>query len=117
MIVGAGWGISDMSWERDRDQGFEEQYAHRQEQEFKAAAHRNRLLGQWAARKMGLADGAAERYVQSLVTGDVAHLRGRGVIAKLVEDLKAAGVAITEREVRAEFERLDGEAKAEFLNT
>jgi hypothetical protein len=102
-----------MSWERDRDRGFEEQYARREEQHFKASAHRNRLLGEWAAQKMGLKDGDAERYAQSLVTGDVAHLRGRNVIAKLVEDLNAAGVAITEAEVRAQFERLDGEAKAE----
>jgi hypothetical protein len=106
-----------MSWERDRERGYEEQYARRQEQEFKAAAHRNRRLGQWAAHKLGLKDAAAERYVEALITGDIAHLRGPGVIAKLVDDLKDAGLAITEAMVRAEFERLDAETKAEFRNS
>ena len=99
-----------MSWQRDRDVGFEEQYAHRQEVEFKAAAHRNRLLGQWAARKMGLDGPKADEYVATLVTGDVAHLRGHGAIDKVIQDLKAAGVSVPDLEVRAEFERLDHEA-------
>lgn len=43
-----------MSWERDRERGFEEEYAHKEERAFKAAAHRNRLLAEWAAQKLGL---------------------------------------------------------------
>ncbi|HUA54691.1 MAG TPA: DUF1476 domain-containing protein [Candidatus Sulfotelmatobacter sp.] len=102
-----------MTWQRDRDLGFEEQFAHREEQEFKAAAHRNRLLGRWAAQKMGLEGGAAESYVASLVTGDVAHLRGHGVIDKVIQDLKAAGATFTEVEVRGAFERFDRDAAHE----
>jgi hypothetical protein len=102
-----------MSWQRDRDKGFEEQFAHREEQAFKAAAHRNRMLAQWAAEKMQLRHREAESYVKTLVTGDVAHLRGRAIIKKLLDDLKAAGVDVTEREVAAEFDRRDAEAAAD----
>jgi len=103
-----------MDWKRERDLGFEQRFAHNEEREFKAAAHRNARFAQWAARKMQLEQNAAEGYVQALVTGDVAHLRGRGIIKRVVADLRTAGVAISEREVRAEFERLDSEANAEF---
>jgi hypothetical protein len=102
-----------MSWQRDRDKGFEEQFAHSEERAFKAAAHRNRMLAQWAAERMQLRHREAESYVKTLVTGDVAHLRGRAIIAKLLEDLKAAGVDVSEREVTAEFDRRDAEATAE----
>ena len=102
-----------MAWERDRDKGFEADFARREELAFKAAAHRNRLLAQWAAGKMGLRHHDADSYVKTLVTGDVKHLRGRAIIAKVVEDLKAANVAITEKEVAAEFDRLEATAKAE----
>jgi hypothetical protein len=105
-----------MDWQHDRDLGFERQFAHREEQAFKAAAHRSARLGQWAARKMQLGRREAESYVQSLVTGDVAHLRGRKIIGRVVQDLWTAGVAISEREVRAEFDRLNSEASAEFCD-
>jgi hypothetical protein len=101
-----------MDWKHDRDVGFEEQFAHREERAFRAAAHRNGLLAQWAAQKMRLGHREAESYVRALITGDVAHLRGRGIIDRVVRDLRAAGVTISEREVRAQFDRLDTEAQA-----
>ena len=33
----------------DREKGFERKFAHDEEQEFKVAARRNRMLGEWAA--------------------------------------------------------------------
>jgi hypothetical protein len=99
-----------MSWQRDRDKGFEEQFAHHEEVAFKAAAHRNRLLAVWAADKLQLRDTAAESYVQTLVTGDVAHLRGRGIVQKIVEDFAAAKLAVAEKDVNAAFDRFDAES-------
>ena len=102
-----------MSWGREREQGYETQFAHAEEQAFKAAAHRNRLLARWAAERMQLRHRETESYVATLVTGDVAHLRGRAIIKTLIEDLKAAGVAISEREVTGAFERFDAAANDE----
>lgn len=103
-----------MSWERNRDQGYEAEFAHREEVAFKAAAHRNHLLAHWAAQLMGLRHRETEAYVATLVTGDVGHLRGRTVVAKIAGDLHAAGVAMTEGQVGAMFDRLDAQARAEI---
>jgi len=102
-----------MSWQRDREKGFEEQFVHHEEVAFKAAAHRNRLLAMWAADKLQLRDKAAESYVQALVTGDVAHLRGRGIVKKIVEDFAAAKLAVGEKDVNAAFDKFDAESTAQ----
>jgi hypothetical protein len=101
-----------MDWKHDREMGFEEQFARREARAFRAAAHRNGLLAQWAARKMQLDPRESESYVQKMITGDVAHLRGRGVVDRVFQDLSAAGVTISEREVSTEFDRLDNEARS-----
>jgi hypothetical protein len=42
-----------------REEGFEKKYALDEEQKFKAEARRNRLLGLWAAEKLGITGDAA----------------------------------------------------------
>ena len=54
----------------DREKGFESKYALDQDQEFKAVARRNRLLGLWAAEKMGLNADRAEEYGRAIVKAD-----------------------------------------------
>ena len=102
-----------MSWERDRERGYETQYARKEEAAFKAAAHRNRLLAEWAARLMGLRQREAEDFIEVLVTGDVAHLRGRAIIDRLERDLHAAGVPTPRDQIAAMFDQLDARARAE----
>ncbi len=102
-----------MSWERDRDIGYEKQFAQHEEDDFRAAAHRNRLLAEWAAQLMGLRHHASDSYVKELVTGDVAHLRGRAIIEKIERDLREAGVTISSGQVAAAFDRFDVQSKAE----
>jgi len=104
-------------WKRGRDAGFEHQFVSCEERDFKAAAHRAAELARWAADKMGLTGAAAERYVGALVTGDITHLRGRGIIARLTQDLIAAGVPISPRDVAAAFDRLDAASRAKFRDT
>ena len=43
-----------------REEGFEKKYALDEEQKFKAEARRNKLLGLWAAEKLGLAGSCYE---------------------------------------------------------
>ena len=103
-----------MTWERDREQGYEAQFARREAAAFKVAAHRNHLLARWAANLMGLRHRDADRYAETLVTGDVTHLRGRAVIAKIARDLRAVGVTIPQAQVEAMFDHLDAQARAEI---
>ena len=93
----------------DREQGFERKFALDQEQEFKAHARRNRMLGEWAAGLMGLQDSV--EYAKAVVKSDFELPGDEDVLRKVFEDLKGAGVAITEGEVRRRMDELLAQAR------
>ncbi len=105
-----------MNWEHDRERGYEQQFAQQEEQAFLAAAHRNRLFALWAARQMKLGPDATGHYIEKLVPGDVAHLRGAAVVDQVIEDLRNAGVPLPRTAIQREFDRLTAEAKAAFTS-
>ena len=76
----------------DREKGFESKYALDQEQEFKAVARRNKLLGLWAAGKMGLNDAGAEEYGRAIVKADFEQPGEEDVYRKIAQDLEGAGL-------------------------
>ena len=90
----------------DREQGFEKRFALDQDQEFRASARRNRMLGEWAAGLMGLADKHVAEYAQAVVKSDFEQPGEDDVLRKVFEDLKGAGVATTEGEVRMKMAEL-----------
>ena len=53
-----------------REEGFEKKFAHDEELRFKAMARRNRLLGEWAAEKLGLSGDEAAAYAKTVVMAD-----------------------------------------------
>ena len=79
-----------------REEGFEKKFAHDEELRFKAHARRNRMLGTWAAEKLGLAADAASNYAKDVVT---AELDGQDIAKKVQNDLAAKGVTVTEQEI------------------
>lgn len=81
-----------------REQGFENKFAHDHDQEFKATARRNRLLGLWAAGLMGLE--SAEDYAKAVVKADFEQPGDEDVLRKILTDLSGSGLATTEGEVR-----------------
>lgn len=87
----------------DREKGFERKFALDQEQEFRAQARRNRLLGEWAAGLMGL-ENVAE-YAQAVVKSDFELPGDEDVLRKVYGDLKDA-VSITEGDVRRKMDEL-----------
>ena len=93
----------------DREQGFERKFALDQEQEFKAAARRNKMLGQWAAGLMGLQD--VEEYAKAVVKSDFELPGDEDVLRKVFEDLKGSGVEITESGVRMKMAELLAQAR------
>jgi hypothetical protein len=95
----------------DRERGFEKRFALDQEQEFKASARRNRALGEWAAGLMGLADKHIAEYAQAVVKSDFEQPGEDDVLRKVFEDLKGAGVAITEGDVRMKMAELLAQAR------
>ncbi len=90
----------------DREQGFEKRFALDQEQEFKASARRNRSLGEWAAGLMGLEGKHVGEYAQAVVKSDFEQPGEDDVLRKVFEDLKGAGVAVSEGEVRMKMAEL-----------
>lgn len=89
-----------------RENAFENRFAHDAEQEFRVTARRNRLLGQWAAGQMGLSPDDAEAYAKAVVQADFEEAGDDDVLRKLLSDLGNAGVATSEQVVRTEMTRL-----------
>ena len=83
-----------------REQGFEKKFAHDEELLFKANARRNRLLGLWAAEKMGLSGPAADAYAKEVVVADFEEAGDDDVLRKVRKDFDAKGVAMSDQDIR-----------------
>jgi hypothetical protein len=99
----------------DREKAFENQYARDQEMQFKIVARRNRLLGQWAAKKMGLTDAEADAYARDVIRADFEEAGDGDVIRKLLGDLTTAGIDIDEAALRQQLEFKTVEARRHFI--
>jgi hypothetical protein len=84
-----------------REEGFEKKFAHDEELRFKANARRNKLLGLWAAEKLGKSGSDADAYAKSVVIADFQEAGDDDVLRKVRGDLEAAGVATSDGEVRS----------------
>ena len=98
--------------ERERD--FEARFKHDQELRFKVTARRNRLLGLWAAGRMGLSGDAAETYAREVVDAEFAG-GDHHVIDKVVADLAAKGQTSTTAQVQSELDKLAEQAKTQIM--
>jgi hypothetical protein len=92
-----------------REEGFEKKFALDEELKFKAEARRNKLLGLWAAEKLGLSGDAATAYAKEVVTADFEEA-GDGVFHKVTGDLGAKGVVVPEAELRVRMDELMAQA-------
>jgi hypothetical protein len=82
-----------------REDAFEKQFAHDEELKFKATARRNKLLGLWAAEKLGLTGAEADSYALAVVTAEVEHTEARDVSHKIRKDFDAKGVAQSDHQI------------------
>ena len=93
-----------------REEGFEKQFAHDEELKFKANARRNKLLGLWAAEKLGLTGPAAEAYAKEVVIADLEEAGDDDVFRKLRKDFDAKGVNQSDHQIRRTMDELLGKA-------
>jgi hypothetical protein len=100
----------------DREKGFESKFALDQEQEFKAIARRNKLLGLWAAEKMGLSADSAEQYASAVVKADFEQPGEEDVFRKIAQDFGGAGLVVSEGEVRRKMDELASIARDQIRN-
>ena len=89
-----------------REQGFESKFALDEANLFKATARRNKLLGAWAAEKLGLSGDAATAYAKDVVLADFEEAGDEDVVRKLVADFAAGKVTVTDQEIRTAMAQL-----------
>ncbi|MFZ5751557.1 MAG: DUF1476 domain-containing protein [Pseudomonadota bacterium] len=97
----------------DRENAFENKFAHDEQLRFKAEARRNKLLGLWAAGLMGKSGEAAESYAMEVVAADFQEAGDEDVLRKVVGDLGGKADAAT---VRARMAELMVEAKRQVMD-
>ena len=99
----------------DRERAFEAKFARDEEMQFRVIARRNRLLGEWAARRMGLTDAEAESYAKDVVRSDFEEASDHDVIRKVLGDLTAAGVDCDEDQVREALKNKQIDARRQII--
>jgi len=87
-----------------REEGFEKKFAVDEEQKFKAIARRNKLLGLWAADKLGLTGDTAASYAKEVVAADFEVSGDSDVLGKVARDLADKGVS--EQQIRVKMDEL-----------
>ena len=100
----------------DRERAFETKYAHDEELKFRVIARRNRLLGAWAARLMGLTAAEADGYAKDVIRADFEEAGEEDVIRKLLGDLTAAGVDTDEARIREALAHKEAEARRQIMD-
>ena len=83
-----------------RQDGFEKKFAHDEELQFKAGARRNKLLGLWAAEKMGLSGDDAAAYAKSVVVADFEEAGDEDVFRKIRGDFDAKKIEQSDHQIR-----------------
>ena len=89
-----------------REEGFERKFALDEELLFKAGARRNKLLGLWAAEKLGLSGAEAEAYAKSVVMADFAEAGDEDVFRKIRDDFNAKTITASDTDIRTAMDSL-----------
>jgi hypothetical protein len=93
-----------------REDGFEKKFAHDEELQFKAGARRNKLLGLWAAEKLGLSGPQADAYAKEVVMADFEEAGDEDVFRKIRRDFDAKGITLSDVDIRRTMNELLAQA-------
>jgi len=104
------FGSTGMTTFDKREEGFERKFALDEEMKFRATARRNKLLGQWAAEKLGLSGAEAEAYVKAVVAADFEEAGDDDVFRKVRKDFDAKKVEQSDHQIRRTMDELFGKA-------
>jgi hypothetical protein len=90
----------------ERKNAFENKFAHDEELKFKAMARRNKMLGLWAAEKLGKSGDDAEAYAREVVNSDFEEAGDHDVFRKVRKDFDDAGVDQSDHQIRRTMDEL-----------
>ena len=88
-----------------RENEFERKFVHDEELRFKAAARRNKMLGLWAADKLGLSGAGAETYANEVVR-ECATQGEDDVFAKIRRDFQVKAITVSDHRIRRTMDEL-----------
>ena len=97
-----------------REEAFETKFAHDEEVRFRARARRDKMLGLWAAEKLGLSGANADDYATELVAAQVDAPGEDGIFLKVRKDFDTKGVAQSDHQIRRAMEDLMAVAVAQI---
>ena len=101
----------------DREQAFEAQFARDEDMQFRVTARRNKLVGLWAAERMGLTASEAAPYATSVVQADFEEAGDEDVVRKIMGDLFGAGIEIDATTVHAVIAEKMIEARRQLMES
>jgi hypothetical protein len=101
----------------DRERAFESKFAHDEEMKFRIVARRNRLLGEWAARQMGLSDAESDSYAKDVVRSDFEEAGDHDVVRKVLGDLTAAGIETDEASIQEALRNKEIDARRQIIES
>jgi hypothetical protein len=105
-----------MSKLNDRENAFENKYAHDEKLNFKIDARAAKLFGLWAAEKQGLSGDAALAYAGDIITANIEKPGSKNILPKVQADLKAKGVEITDHALQTEYENIREDATDQIMH-
>jgi hypothetical protein len=91
----------------EREKSFEKKFALDEALKFRSEQRRNRLMGEWAAAKLGIAGPGVDDYIKALRKADLTTKGDEDVFQKVRKDFDDKGVAVSDADLR--------HAMAEFL--
>lgn len=106
-----------MSTMKDREEGFERKFAFDEELRFKATARRNKMLGLWAAEKLGKSGDEAEAYAKEVIISDIEEAGDHDVFRKVRKDFDDAGVQQSDHQIRRTMDELLAQAIEQVKNS
>lgn len=106
-----------MNTMKDREEGFERKFAFDEELRFKATVRRNKMLGLWAAEKLGKTGDDAEAYAKEVVNSDFEEAGDHDVLRKLRKDFDGAGVQQSDHQIRRTMDELMAQAIEQIKNS
>jgi len=107
-----GWNQIMTTFDK-REEAFEKKFVIDEDLKFKAVARRNRMLGLWAAEKLGKSGTDAESYAKDVVVAEFADAHDEEVVRKVTSDFAAKGVSLKEADVRIKMDEFMAQAVAQ----
>lgn len=101
----------------DREKGYENKFSLDQETLFRVEARASKLIGLWAAEKMGLNGTEAENYAKEVIAANLDEPGYDDVKRKIEHDFAAKNVVLTSNELNIVIEKSVTEATKQIVES